>query len=68
MTLQLSDKKWTHERQVYSLMMLVGDLGGFNSAVYLSPSFLMSIFSQLIFKWAVVNAYPVKTSKTKKQR
>ena len=65
MTLQLSDKKWTHERQAYSLMMLFGDLGGFASAVYLLPGLAMSYFSQLIFKWAVANSYPVKIIKTK---
>ena len=41
-------------------MMLVGDLGGFNSAVYLLPSLILGYFSQYIFKWAVANAYPIK--------
>ena len=47
-------------------MMLFGDLGGFASAVYLLPGLAMSYFSQLIFKWAVANSYPVKIIRTKK--
>ena len=48
-------------------MMLVGDLGGFNSAVYLLPNFLMGFISQLIFKWAVASAFPVKVIKNKRE-
>ena len=66
MTLQLSDKKWTHERQAYSLMTMLGDLGGFNSIVYILPSFVMGYFSQHIFKWTVANGYPVKIVKKRK--
>ena len=47
-------------------MSMLGDLGGFNSIVYLLPSFLMGYYSQLIFKGTVANAYPIKIIKKKK--
>ena len=49
-TINLSDKKWTHERQVYDLMMLVGDFGGFNAAITVIPALIMSYFSEIMFK------------------
>ena len=47
-------------------MTMLGDLGGFNSIVYLFPSFLMGYFSQLVFKWTVANSYPIKIIKKRK--
>ena len=42
------------------LMALIGDVGGFNSAIILIPTYLMSYFSFVMYKWAVTNEMPVK--------
>ena len=59
--INLSDKKWTHERQVYNLMTLIGDFGGFNSAITIIPALIMSYFSEMMFKWSVASNMPIKS-------
>ena len=59
----LSDRKWTHERSAYTFMALIGDVGGFNGAMVLLPTYLMSYFSFIMYKWAVTEEMPVKKGK-----
>ena len=47
---RLSDKMRTHERQAYTLFTMLGDLGGFNSAIILLPSYLMSFYSARMYE------------------
>ena len=56
----LSDRKWIHERRAYTFMALIGDVGGFNGAMVLLPTYLMSYFSFIMYKWAVTEEMPVK--------
>ena len=56
----LSDRKWIHERSAYTFMTLIGDVGGFNGAMVLLPTYLMSYFSFIMYKWAVTEEMPVK--------
>ena len=56
----LSDRKRTIERSFYSFMTLIGDVGGFNSAIILFPTFIMSFFSSRIFDSSVYSDMPKK--------
>ena len=53
LTFNLSDRRWKHERQYYSLMTLAGDLGGFIGTVFWIPQIFMSFFSSYMYKWAI---------------
>ena len=52
--IRLSDIKRSHERQVYTYMMLLGDFGGFNAAVLSIPALFMSFYAEKMFKAAVL--------------
>ena len=41
-------------------MTLIGDVGGFNGAMVLLPTYLMSYFSFVMYKWAITEEMPVK--------
>ena len=45
--------------------MLLGDLGGFNSAITLLPSFLMSFYSQGMFQRAIAAELPTRSARKK---
>ena len=56
----LSDRKWHHERNAYTVMTLIGDVGGFNGAMVLLPTYLMSYFTFMMYKWAITEDMPIK--------
>ena len=67
----LSNKLHKFERTRYNLMMLVGDLGGFNSAVALIPSFLLSFYTPKMLQKSIASKTPVelpRQRRTKRQR
>ena len=45
----LSDIKRTYERKAYTFMTLIGDIGGFNGAVFIFPAFLLSWYNEKMF-------------------
>mmetsp|Transcript_35174 Transcript_35174/g.46334 ORF Transcript_35174/g.46334 Transcript_35174/m.46334 type:complete len:81 (-) Transcript_35174:923-1165(-) len=47
---ELSDKMYTYERQAYTMLALVGDVGGFNGALILLQGFVMSFYSSILFE------------------
>ena len=47
--IELSDKLSTYERSRYTFLELIGDVGGFNSAITLFPSLLLSFYSARMF-------------------
>ena len=64
-TFELSDVKRTHERQAYTFMILIGDIGGFNGAVFIFPAFIMSWYNQKMFTSSLYEELPVKKKKSK---
>ena len=46
---KLSNQKYTYTRQVYTVMTMIGDLGGFYGAIVIIPAFLMTIYSENMF-------------------
>ena len=59
----LSDSETILIRESYSLMMMVGDIGGFNGAIIIIPTFLMLFYSERMFKLAITSNIPVRQAK-----
>ena len=57
---QLSDQHYFFERTPYTILTLIGDLGGFQGAIVLLPSFLMSFYSAKMFEASVAAKMPVR--------
>ena len=58
--LELSDIKRIYVRQAYTFMTLIGDIGGFNSAVLVFPVYLMAWYSERMYQSSVYQELPVK--------
>ena len=41
-------------------MTLIGDVGGFNGAILIVPTFLMGIYSSMMYLSAVLSEIPIK--------
>ena len=63
----LSNKKHTLEREAYTFFALIGDLGGFNGAIIILPSFLMTLYSSRIFDAQLLEDLPVRKEKKKER-
>ena len=48
-TFMLADNKYIYERSVYTFFTLIGDVGGFNGAIIILPTFIMSIYSERMY-------------------
>ena len=59
-TLELSEIKRTYERQAYTFMTLLGDIGGFNSVVYVLPALFMAQYGERMYQSSVYQELPVK--------
>ena len=46
-------------------MTLIGDIGGFNSAVLIFPTFLLSWYNKKMFSASLYEELPVKKKKSK---
>ena len=63
--ISLSNRKNSLERQVYSIFTLVGDVGGFNGAIVIIPTYLMSFYSLRMFNASLLEELPVSKKKKK---
>ena len=61
----LSNKKNTHKRQVMSLLDVVGNVGGFNDALWLLINFFMASYSSLMFMRSVTQNTPIDLTSKK---
>ena len=64
----LSETKLTYEREVYSLMNLLSDFGGFNDGVIIIPAILMGMYNANQFYFAMAAIFPVKNKKRPKKK
>ena len=62
MTISLSNKVKEHKRQVVTALDVVGNVGGFNDAIYLFISMFMSTYSSLMYMRSVTNNTPISLS------
>ena len=58
--LTLSNLKYQYERSVYTFFTLIGDVGGFNGAIVILPTFIMTIYSERMFKSAISEDIPTR--------
>ena len=58
--LTLSNLKYQYERSVYTVFTLIGDVGGFNGAIVILPTFIMTIYSERMFKGAISEEIPTR--------
>lgn len=49
-TFELDSTQFTAERSKYTFFILLGDLGGFNGAIMILPAYLMSMYTDRMFK------------------
>ena len=52
-SMQLSENKYIYERSVYTFFTLIGDVGGFNGAIIILPTFVMAIYSKRMYKGSI---------------
>ena len=63
----LSTKLHASERQVYTILTLIGDLGGFSDGITIIPAFFMSFYSSRMFNASMLQELPVRHSKINKK-
>ena len=66
--MQVGRKQTKIERQVYSIFALIGDAGGFNSAIIFFPYYFMSFYSSRMYQRAIASEVPVSRAKNRKNR
>ena len=64
----LSNKKYEHERKVYTILILVGDIGGFQGAIFMIPAFFLSFYTPKMFEKSLLQDMPIKKKKQHKRR
>ena len=62
---QLDDTTKVYKRTAYTFFSLLGDVGGFNAAIIIFPSYFMSSFSSNKYSQAVYKGVPVRKTKKK---
>ena len=60
MTIMLSDTRYKYTRSKYTFFQLLGDFGGFNGAIIMLPTVLVSFYTQRMFNAAVARDTPVR--------
>ena len=63
--MRLHNIERVYERQSYTFMMMVGDIGGFNGAVIVVPSLFMSYYSSIMYQYEVTSQIPIKKKRSK---
>lgn len=63
----LSNQKYENERKVYTLMTLIGDIGGFQGAIIILPTFLLSFYAPKMFEAQLLSEMPVKKTKQRQK-
>ena len=56
----LSKNKYVYERRVYTFFKLIGDVGGFNGAIIILPTFLMAIYSERMYQGSLQEEIPAR--------
>ena len=66
MIFRLSEKVNQFERQVYTVLALIGDIGGFNGAIITFPSFFMAIYSGRMFNLSLLEEFSIRRTRKSK--
>ena len=65
--LELSETMHYLQRVQYTFFSLLGDVGGFNGAIIIFPSYLMSWYAARKFNASIYEDMPIKKPNTKKK-
>lgn len=60
---QLGAQRATYERSAYTLFTLAGDVGGFNGAVIIFPTFFLAFYSQKMFEQQIASEFTTRKTK-----
>ena len=63
LTLQLSHVKHLHQRSLVTFLEVIGNIGGFNDAVWLFASPFFGMYSSLMYMRSVTNTIPFSSKK-----
>ena len=63
--LRLSANKYIYERSVYTFFALLGDVGGFNGAIIILPTFVMAIYSERMYQGSIQEQIPARKLRKK---
>ena len=63
--IQLSANKYIYERSVYTFFMLIGDVGGFNAAIIILPTYVMAFYNKRMYEGSISEEIPARKSKKK---
>ena len=63
---RLSNVLHQSERKVYSVFTMIGDIGGFNGAIIILPSFILAQYSGRMFSSSIQEEIPVSKKSKKK--
>ena len=66
-SIHLSPYQLKMERTFYSFFTLLGDIGGFNGAIIIFPTFIMQFYSEHAYKMASSDQIPIRKSRKKKE-
>ena len=66
MKLDLSNAKYTHQRSLVTLLDIIGNIGGFNDAIWLCFSTFLSSYSSLMYMRSVSKKIQFSSSKGRK--
>ena len=64
-TVALSNLKYQYERNVYTFFSLIGDVGGFNGAIVILPTLVITIYSEKMYKGDITEQIPTRKKKRK---
>ena len=64
----LDEKKWSHGREAYTLFTMIGDIGGFNSAITIFPSIVMGWYSSRMFQASMYQDVNIKKKQKSKDK
>ena len=52
---------------MYILLALIGDIGGFQTAIFMIPAFLLSFYTPKMFGASLLSDMPVKSKKNREK-
>ena len=68
MTVELSNVKYLHQRSIMTFLDVIGNVGGFNDAVWLFASFFLGPYSSLMYTRSIASKTPFTSKKSAKHK
>ena len=62
LVIQMNNSKLLYRREAYTLFNILEDFGGFTGSIVMVFSFLMSFYSELVYKDSISGELPLQAS------